>query len=279
MPKNTDLIRFLEPDIKALTLSYLRDKEVIDNNSIIINEFTVGGFSRRVDLVIFTKGKLIAFEIKSEADSLTRLNGQINTYLEYFDKVIVVADKKFTSKIQENSPKNVGLWEVSSTKIKIKNRGKTKKKVTNARLIDMMDVVDLSKLASKLKLRVDKQRSYLVKSLLSVSNKQLRLGVEAALTRKYKNASAAFLKTTKSRKILKEDLTVLSRFKLHRDYQKQKIKQNKIFWSNIDDHVTALTKFVSDHQQASQTNPPNPHPYQQVHHQQNRNRAAYEDVY
>lgn len=251
MSKIPDTAKLLEPDIKALTLTYLREKEIIDSSSIIVNEFTIGDFTRRVDLVIFTKGKLIAFEIKSEADSLNRLNGQIDTFLEYFDKVIVVADKKFTRRIQQCLPQNVGHWEIISNKIKIKVRGKTKKKVTNTKLIDMMDVVDLSKLASKLNLRVEKQRSYLVKSLSNIPNKQLRLGVEASLTRKYKSGSVAFMETTKSREIFKQDLTVLSRFKSHRDSEKQKIKQKRTFWSNIDDHITSLAAFVRAHQQGT----------------------------
>lgn len=123
--------RLLEADIKALTLNYLRDKNIIDGNSIIMNELTIGDFSRRVDLAIFNKGKLIAFEIKSEADSLFRLNGQLDKYLEYFDKVIVVSDTKFVPSLLESLPNKIGLWEVEKSKIKIKKKVNCNEKLKN----------------------------------------------------------------------------------------------------------------------------------------------------
>ena len=238
--------KLLEPDIKALVLNYLFDKSLIDGESIIISEYTIGGFDRRVDLVLLVNGKLMAFEIKSEADSLARLEGQINTYLDYFDKVIVVADKKFTSRIQEKSLRNVGLWEINSEKIKVKIRGRMAQKVSNERLIEMMDVVDLSKLAASCGIQAIRTRDNLSKSLLNMPNKKLRIGVEASLKRKYQKATKEFFKNTKGRMVLKDDIGTLSRFKALRDAERRKLENSRKFWLNQNGHVGGLLNYAAD---------------------------------
>ncbi len=245
MSAHKELDRMLEADIKALTLNYLMDREIINQDSIIMNELTVGNYLRRVDLAIFTKGKLIAFEIKSEADSLYRLEGQVDTYLKYFDKVIIVSASKFIPKLAVNLPKSVGLWEVSSTKIKIKNKGCYKYKVDNSQLIDYMDVVDLKKIASKLKIITEKNRSSLGSSLINVSNKVLRQGVQVSLNRKFRESNRRFIDATNNKVILKDDLKLLSRFSSKRDKNKLEETKSKDFWTNIDKHVAELTRFVN----------------------------------
>lgn len=235
--------RMLEADIKALTLNYLRDKKIIDNESIIMNELTIGNFVRRVDLAIYTKGKLIAFEIKSEADSLTRLDGQIEKYLEYFDKVVIVADTKFIPKINKNLLTNVGLWEVNSLNIKIHNKGRYIYNTEKSKLINLMDVVDLAKLSSKLKIQSEKHRGELEKSLLNAASKDLRLGVQASISRKFKDVNMDFIKKTEGKTISNEDLKALSRFRKKREKTKKNAKLKKEFWDNIDQHIETLTKF------------------------------------
>jgi len=244
MKEHSPSTKLLEADIKAKTLNYLRCKNIIDNKSIIMNELTIGNFKRRVDLAIYTNGRLIAFEIKSEADSLTRLEGQVNTYLDYFDKVIVISDKKFTSKIIEKSPKSVGVWEVSSEMISIKSKGSFKNKIDNEKLLTFMDVVDLKKLSTRLKIPSEKHRTALESSLVSVSNSNLRLGVEQSLKRKFEDVTKTFNEETSCKSISKKDLKTLSRFSEQREVEKKKLKQKVEFWNNIDQHVSDLSHFL-----------------------------------
>ncbi|WP_432460230.1 sce7726 family protein [Agarivorans sp. QJM3NY_25] len=239
-----DKFRFLEPDIKALTLNFLRNKNIIDENSIIMSELTVGDFSRRVDLAIYSQGKLIAFEVKSEADSLVRLSGQVDKYLEYFDKVIVVSDTKFIPMLSGSLPDNVGLWEVDKTKIKIRHRGQLQRKIENSKLLDMMDLVDLQKLSSKLKLTKVKDRDAIERALISVSNKALRQGVEATLNRKFLNVTRSFMLATKNREVEKSDIKILSRFSERREKIRLEQSQNRAFWDNVEQHAADFKRFA-----------------------------------
>ncbi|MBY8171933.1 sce7726 family protein [Vibrio fluvialis] len=236
--------RLLEADIKALTLNYLRDKNIIDDNSIIMNELTIGDFSRRVDLAIFSKGKLIAFEIKSEADSLFRLNGQLDKYLEYFDKVIVVSDTKFVPSLLESLPNKIGLWEVEKSKIKIKKKGQLQRKIEKSKLIELMDLSDLRKLSFKFHGKKEKDIDTIETSLELLSDQILRQEVKATLSRKYLDVTKSFMDLTRSRKVEKEDIKILSRYGKHREKIKLENNKRKSFWENIEKHADDFKKFA-----------------------------------
>jgi len=245
MSSNCQANRLLEADIKALVLNKLRGQGLIDPSSIIMSELTVGNFSRRVDLAVYANSRLLGFEIKSEADSLSRVNGQINKYLEYFDKVIVVTDKKFTSKLSETLPEAVGLWELSGPEnLKVIHGGKYQKRIDKSKLIDLMDTVDMAKLATKLSIKSEKNRRELTQSLLNKSYKNLREGVQQSLSRKFHERTKVFIECTEPRSITKEDIKLLSRFSVVREAEKTKTAQAKIFWDNIEQHMHELKKFM-----------------------------------
>ncbi|MGI2125086.1 sce7726 family protein [Shewanella oncorhynchi] len=113
----------LEDDIKALLINELSRRGQISSDSLIISELTVGGFSRRVDLVFARPKELIAYEVKSSSDNLNRLSGQIKDYLRYFDKVVVVVDSVHIKNTLKIAPKNVAVWELRDGKFIIKRRG------------------------------------------------------------------------------------------------------------------------------------------------------------
>ncbi len=117
-----------EKDIKAIMIDRLIEKGQIDGDAVLINELFVGNFKRRVDLAL-ANGKLQAFEIKSDLDSLYRLAGQMETYCKYFDKVTLVCSQKFTEKAKVIIPDRVEIIEVrkslNGSKVKTIRRGKT----------------------------------------------------------------------------------------------------------------------------------------------------------
>ena len=63
--------------IKKMLLTHLLKCED-DSNSYAITEFSIANFTRRVDIFFVKDDTLHAFEIKSEFDSLNRLEGQIS---------------------------------------------------------------------------------------------------------------------------------------------------------------------------------------------------------
>lgn len=99
-----------EKDIKAALVDWLYARGMVEN-AVIINEMVVANWSRRADIAV-ANGRLYGFEIKSEADSLRRLSGQIDTFSQYFDKVTIVAASKFIREIVNSYPDSIGVLEV-----------------------------------------------------------------------------------------------------------------------------------------------------------------------
>ncbi|MFG1594207.1 sce7726 family protein [Halobacteriovorax sp. CON-3] len=243
MKKNK--VKLLEADLKAVILNRLKQKGLINKRSIIMNELTIGKFARRVDLAILINDKLIAFEIKSEADSLRRLESQVNTYLNYFDKVVVVSDSKFFPRIMSLIPDDVGLWEIESGRVKVKRRGRLNAKIDNKRLIDFIDVVELRKLSSKLKVTHERKRRSLEEALLNSPSKDLRASAIATLVRKFKRRSEIFTNKTRNRSIFASDLKLLSRFYTQRARNQINQETSDRFWSNLENLTKELEDFAS----------------------------------
>ncbi len=97
--------------MKAAVVDRLLAGSHVNEDAVLISEMTVANWSRRADVVL-ANGKLWAFEIKSEADSLSRLPGQIETFRNYFEKFTVVAAERFESAILAMVPDGVGVWIV-----------------------------------------------------------------------------------------------------------------------------------------------------------------------
>ncbi|MCA5974450.1 MULTISPECIES: sce7726 family protein [Pseudomonas] len=117
-----------EHDIKMALIVRLHQKGMLDN-AVLINEMVVAKWSRRADLALVNE-TLQAFEIKSDYDSLKRLDGQLATFNSRFEKVTVVCASKFTIEVLNKVPREVEVLEVSknddSVSFKIVQRGKTR---------------------------------------------------------------------------------------------------------------------------------------------------------
>lgn len=93
----------------ALTQNILLGRHSL-NTASMITEFRVG--KCKADLVIFN-GTATAYEIKSERDSLSRLERQIEAYRDVFAKVYVIAGENHIDAIFESVPSDVGILKLS----------------------------------------------------------------------------------------------------------------------------------------------------------------------
>lgn len=77
-----------------------------------VSELFIDGFSRRADLVM-ANGKLAAFEIKSDRDTLDRLDGQLQTYLRLFERVTIVCAQRHLAGVEARAQEVVGIWTLN----------------------------------------------------------------------------------------------------------------------------------------------------------------------
>lgn len=197
----------LEPELKSFLINHLIEKWKVGSQDLIINEFTVGDFSRRVDLTLIKSNKTFAFEIKSDADSLSRLQGQVNKYLCYFDKVIVFTVPKHVEKALMLAPPQVAVWEINKGKISVKRRGKSKGISSKKELLEMMTAHELRKLSSSLKIPVpNTKRKTLEQVLTKVPVHKLREVTLQFIKDRYKNRHDKFFECIENRPATPADL-------------------------------------------------------------------------
>ncbi|ABI71497.1 sce7726 family protein [Shewanella frigidimarina] len=122
-PSTISIVDVFEETYATLDKHYRYEyfyKNTIANNRLLgrhslrtaamITEFRVG--KNIADCVIFN-GSSTCYEIKTEFDSLSRLDAQLESYLKLFDNTYVVSDSKFLSTLNAMIPKDVGIIELS----------------------------------------------------------------------------------------------------------------------------------------------------------------------
>lgn len=94
-------------DIREPLFSFLED----EYGKCRILEEKVTGRSR-ADVVMVTETALYGIEIKSDADTYTRLSGQVKDYDRYYDENIVVVGTRHAMHIEEHVPEYWGIITV-----------------------------------------------------------------------------------------------------------------------------------------------------------------------
>ena len=183
-----------EKQFKDAVRRHLDAEGALDASSVLISELNIDHFQRRADLVL-ANGRLSAFEIKSERDSLTRLAGQMEVYCRNFESVTVVSSPKFTKKGREQVPTHVGLWEVTQSgdeapKVRVIRQSRLRR-LPLERALAFLTVNDLKRLIAEEGLaRPEKNwRPLLIEAVRKLPAERIRYAARAALKRRYRNRS------------------------------------------------------------------------------------------
>ncbi|MCZ8529859.1 sce7726 family protein [Alteromonas sp. PRIM-21] len=208
-----DAKRFLENDIKALVLEKLKARRILNPGDCVISEFTVDNHTRRTDLLLVRRKDIWAVEIKSEFDSLVRLEEQVKTYSSFFDKVIVVCAQKHTNSVLNISPMNIEVWELNQQNhIRIVRRGKIAKVVDKQNLLRLFKVSELRKLAREIGTY---DPSATKRQLLSILSRaplvMIRNTIIDGIRSRYKLTSMHFWENTKNTAVSTKTIKLLSK--------------------------------------------------------------------
>jgi hypothetical protein len=99
-----------DPEIRRLLAERLDQRYGGDQGTEICHEFSVCSSRARIDMAV-VNGSLAGFEIKSEADRLTRLSSQIPEYNRIFDFVTVVCAPRHLERVDAYVPGWYGIWK------------------------------------------------------------------------------------------------------------------------------------------------------------------------
>lgn len=119
-----------DPDIREVLYSNFLKREdfITDKTTKVIDEMEVCRGLSRVDIAVIN-GKLHGFEIKSERDTLERLQYQMESYNKVFDTMSIVTCKNHLDKVINIVPKWWGIYYVYQNKNELILRRKRKEKI------------------------------------------------------------------------------------------------------------------------------------------------------
>lgn len=101
--------RFCDRDIRRVLRRILEEEFAGDATTLILDEFGCAG--ARADIAV-VNGKLHGYEIKSEVDSLDRIDNQIRGYGLIFNNVTAVVAVKHVAKLKPKIPQWWGITAV-----------------------------------------------------------------------------------------------------------------------------------------------------------------------
>lgn len=224
-----DKVLLRESDIKAALIDRIEGKGLLQD-AALINEMVVANWSRRVDLAV-ANGNLHAYEIKSDLDSLKRLDGQLDSYLARFDKVTVVCATKFTAEVLKRTPPSVEVLEVfyhgEQVEFRVARRGQLKPVKDKGILLSFLlkaELVDLLK-QNFIAIDASSTRRALEIAADSLPLNTIRGYVLECLKSRYWATSEAFIQSRRQRDVVRtrvEDLSKLSKVKLQHHLQQSK---------------------------------------------------------
>jgi hypothetical protein len=243
--RTPDVIRLAEADIKALALETLRKDSLLDKSTIIASELRIPGVARRVDLAL-VGDEFVGIEIKSERDTLRRLEGQVSGYLRYFEKVILVAAERHVPKALRIIPWWVGLYVITPD-------GEIDR-IRNAEQAHDLQTTDLVKLLTNSELRKllrDSRDGMVARhELLRLAGERphsaVMSDVRSALRVRYQHTSQAFWRTVRNSPVKSRHVSKLSRFSDRRQRHEEFERRNEERWR---DWHTAAGQFFSEYRQ------------------------------
>lgn len=189
--------------MRTALLDFLRSRE--DGDCVFMNELSVAGFERRADLVL-ANGHLSVYEIKSAADTLVRLGGQLACYQKYFEATTVVCAPKHLKGVLRLASRSTGVMTVDRDGILQSVQPASFKGITKHSWLSYLPVTELRKLLRLHDVRIPPadHRSSLLRSCQRLRLADIRGHALAYL--KLRNERNAKLRTELARKQLEREV-------------------------------------------------------------------------
>ncbi|MEI6524187.1 MAG: sce7726 family protein [Bacteroidota bacterium] len=104
-----------DPQIRLAFHNKILRKAHLNSDTFILDEFSLRNGEIRADIAVLN-GKLIGYEIKTEKDTLQRLESQMIAYSEVFDQAYIISSENHLPKALEIIPKWWGIYLIKQTK-------------------------------------------------------------------------------------------------------------------------------------------------------------------
>ena len=150
-----------DKSIRKILISYL---QTTNHEIRIYQEKSIG--SSICDVMAVTD-RLIGYEIKSNHDTLARLDNQIKEYTKFFDENYLVVSDKYAAEAIDLLPDSWGIIRINNDEVLMTRAAKVNKEVSRRRQLSMLWKLELKNLLIKnsLPLYAQKEKGYIADRL------------------------------------------------------------------------------------------------------------------
>lgn len=202
-----------EPKAKAALLDFLRSMGRLSSQSSVTAELILDNYRVRVDIALCDRKDLHCYEIKTERDTLARLDRQLEVYARHADFVTVVAATRHISTIISRVNPHVGIYEMvgfdSPHPLRLVREATRSPTFDADALLSLLPVKDLQ---SRLAITGRRRRCEVVSEAAVLDVDKKKQAVLAFFAERYGPNSRTFWRATRRRKIRPEDLSILRRW-------------------------------------------------------------------
>lgn len=203
-----------EAAAKAALLNHLRGVRGL-RSFAVISELSVDRWKRRADLVT-VGAEMTAYEIKTSADRLCRLEGQITAYSAVFDRVYAVLATKHLEEGMRRIPDFVGVKELceleSGLEVRPVREAQLSSVITKESILQLLPVSEIVRLVRAAMGRSCKgmTREQLLTHANALPIALLLAHLRSYLKAKHERSTGAFAVQVGRRRIVAADLERLS---------------------------------------------------------------------
>ena len=181
-----------DAEIRANLHQKLLQKHYSDAETLVINELGLRHGKHRADIAVIN-GRMIGYEIKSDEDNLSRLEGQIEAYNAVFDRISLVITEKHLGRAKDMAPPWWGLilvcksrWDrVTFRTLRKMQKNPLTDNLTVAQLLWRQEVIEILSPSVPQEHLQKEKRADLYKRLLGMfRSKRLRLSVRECLKKR-----------------------------------------------------------------------------------------------
>ncbi|MCW2370206.1 hypothetical protein M2336_001884 [Sphingobium sp. B1D7B] len=198
---------------KASLLDFLRSAGLLTPKAVATAELIFDKHSVRADVVMCDHTDIHCFEIKTERDTLTRLDRQLEVYNRHADFVTVVAATKHINTILSRVSSHVGIYEMVGFRCRNPIRVVREPEPSPYRHVDaMLSMLPVTELQARFQLIGRLNRQDAIAKAVELPDAVKKQAVLAFLAERYGPNSRALLRATRRRRIQADDLSILRRW-------------------------------------------------------------------
>lgn len=202
-----------EAKAKAALLDFLRSRGLLTAKAAATAELILDKYSVRADIVMCDPTDFHCFEIKTDRDTLVRLDRQLEVYDRHADFVTIVAATKHINTIISRVSPHVGIYELVGFDCPNPIRVVREPERSPSREVDaMLSLLPVTELQARFALSGRLNREEAVAQAIELPETVKKQAVLAFLAERYGPNSRALLRAARRRRIQTADLAILRRW-------------------------------------------------------------------